>query len=81
MAELPLKIGEDQVMDSRIAVFTLSQLRNLISLGKLVYVPESNGFQEPIAAASMMDLSGANLLRLFEAGMFVYEKPGKDDER
>lgn len=55
----------------------LKTLEALVTLRKAVHVPKSRAWCKPKPAAFMIQLSGSILLRLFDMGMFVYEKKEK----
>lgn len=42
-----------------------------------VVVPSSHSYKKPLPAATFMNLSGELLLRLFQDGMYIYEKGDK----
>lgn len=56
-------------------VTSLEQLSKLCQERKAVYCPESFVWQKPRPAGFMINLQGRELLRLFQLGMYVYDKP------
>ena len=64
-------------------VTTLEQLRDLAEQKKAVIVPSTFSFTKPRPAAFIIELHGADIVRLFSWGMYVYEpspkgKPNED---
>lgn len=55
-------------------VNSLRELMNAKRARRAVVCPTWASFQKPCPAAWMINLGGAILLRLFEAGMFIYTK-------
>lgn len=53
-------------------IWNLTDLSDLQRLRRAVVCPASPNFHGPLPAAFMMNLSGAILARLFEAGMYHY---------
>lgn len=54
---------------------TLQALKNAADARKAVVIPKYWGWSKPRPAAFMFNLQGPVLLRLFESGMFIYERP------
>jgi len=57
----------------------LEHLRDLALWRKAVVVPKSPAFCKCKPAAFLIGLPGRVLQRLFDIGMFVYEKPKEKD--
>jgi len=60
--------------DIIIQIKTLSDLRLAVLNKKAVIVPNSRAWKKPCPAGFMINLPGAILIRLFDSGMFIYEK-------
>ena len=50
-------------------------LELLVEYKKSVVCPNAHAWRKPHPAAFMINLPGVQLLRLFEGGMYVYNKP------
>lgn len=55
-------------------ITNLDELKLMVDGKKSVVCPTSCGFCRPKPAAFIINLSGAILLRLFNTGMYIYEK-------
>ena len=71
---------EKKVVDYRehyrehIRVYSLWDLKSLVSQKRSVVCPTWVGFMRPRPAAFVMNMTGDVLLRMFDDGMYVYEK-------
>ena len=48
---------------------------------KAVVVPKGSNWSKPRPAAFMINLPGVVLLRLFDLGMYIYNKPNKGERK
>ena len=62
-------------------IYTLWQLDMAVKSKKAVFVPEGFVWSKPKPAAVMINLPGAVLLRLFDKGMYIYNKPHKGESK
>jgi hypothetical protein len=60
---------------------TLKQLKKAVDERKSVVIPKKFAFSKPCSAAFIMNLQGYHLLRLFNSGMFIYEKKKNTKKR
>jgi hypothetical protein len=58
-------------------IWTLRELKKAVTKRWAVTCPTSHPFRGPIPAAFVINLQGATILRLFDMGMYVYEKKEK----
>jgi len=59
---------------TRRQINTLQGLEWAVKRKKAVVVPESMAWRKPMPAAVLINLQGAQLLKLFDIGMYVYKK-------
>lgn len=64
-------------MDDIRAIQTLYELALIAKARRAVICPKSAAFNKPRPAAVMINLQGMILLKLFQSGMYVYEKGRK----
>lgn len=57
-----------------IKVSTLEDLWKAVEYHKAVVCPDSPCFNKPRPAAVIINLQGTLILRLFQLGMYIYEK-------
>lgn len=59
-------------------IFTLEQLQDCALQRKAVVAPSLPYMRKPRPAAFVINFQGPQLVRLFRAGLFVYEAPKKE---
>ena len=62
------------VLEGTEPVTTLNQLHELAVLKKAVYCPHFGNLKKQKPAAFMLNLAGSILRRMFNSGMYVYQK-------
>jgi len=63
-----------------IRINTFEELHAAIEAKKSVVVPSARCFAKPRPAAFTFNYSGGLLWNLLQAGMFIYEKPAKEEQ-
>lgn len=56
----------------------LKELHAAAILRKAVVVPDSRCWRKPLPAMVLLHQQGMVLMRLFDMGMYIYEKKGKE---
>ena len=74
--EYPKKMLKWKILDKQ-RIINLHQLRMAVDYKKAITCPKSLNYGKPMPAAFIINMSGAIIFRLFESGMYVYEKKTK----
>jgi len=59
-------------------IYSLHELDRAIKKKKAVFCPNSHTFKKSVPAAFIINMPGTIILRLFNMGLFIYEKNKKE---